>query len=63
MPKNKKNEQDKIIELVDELLGLENRCELDRVKIYVEIETHVMGGVYGLNDSEKTIINNFSESD
>lgn len=46
MPKDKKNEQDKIIELVNELLGLENRCELDRVKIYVEIETHVMGFIW-----------------
>lgn len=63
MPKDKKNEQDKIIELVDELLGLEKRCELDRVKIYVEIETHVMGAIWVKRFRKKTIINNFSESD
>lgn len=54
-----KDEQDKIIDLVNRLLSLENHCTRDKINIYNEIETHVMR-LYELNASEKTIINNFS---
>lgn len=58
-PMPSKDEQDKIIDLVNRLLILENHCALDKIDIYNEIETHVMR-LYELNDSEKTIINTFS---
>lgn len=60
-PMPSKVEQDEIISLVDELLNLKNNNILDRVNIYNKIETHVMR-LYGLNDSEKAIINSFSET-
>lgn len=60
-PTPSKVEQDEIISFVDELLSLKNSRTLDRVNIYNKIETHVMR-LYGLNDSEKAIINNFSET-